>query len=651
MCGAHNGLAIIGLHFDHPRIDHSSSAAGTVYAPMISGPPLSPGGMAGGIDDAAMRFGLMNALRTGNVVLDMAICMLMPLVFGGIAGATAQLLPKLRQATNWVWTRNQMTRRIEYERKYNQYGWTVGRDSDDNLLQKGLMLYLSKVAPCAKRQAQKTGIITLTERSKHEQQKLQLELEKTANSYDSDDEYGPAATLRNMEVSHMPSDGIWLDAGDGIELLRTHSTSNDDNDNKSSIKTETTTITMRAHGKDADARISALVQKAFDWYAKSLEAEKDEKRYLYMMLRNPSGGGEGGDGQVNRLYKRYELSDEKTFSSLYFPQKSGLLYLLDHFSAKTGKFAVPGFPHKLGLLLHGPPGTGKTSLIKAIAHYTKRNIVSVPLSRIRTNQELMDVMFDHSYSVVNTSKTSSDDESTINVPLDFRHTIFVMEDVDAASSVVQHRAPKHDSPPEKIVKTTTVSRTGSKTRNSAESSPLKKTAPKWEGGDQGTEEVAVTTEETTQCIEVSGEGNAEVEMGAVELMLSDKKSAFKKDSVLLHQDDKLDLAGLLNVLDGVVDSPNRIVIMTTNHPEKLDPALIRPGRINKQILMGYLQPADAWLMVLHYFGEADERQKRAFFANFQPDVFTPAQVEQLCAEHDTIDEFLIGLGNLRPNEY
>ena len=34
---------------------------------------------------------------------------------------------------------------------------------------------------------------------------------------------------------------------------------------------------------------------------------------------------------------------------------------------------------------------------------------------------------------------------------------------------------------------------------------------------------------------------------------------------------------MLNVLDGVVDCPNRIVVMTSNHPEKLDPALIRPG--------------------------------------------------------------------------
>lgn len=49
------------------------------------------------------------------------------------------------------------------------------------------------------------------------------------------------------------------------------------------------------------------------------------------------------------------------------------------------------------------------------------------------------------------------------------------------------------------------------------------------------------------------------------------------------------LQGLLNVLDGVVDTPGRIVIMTTNHPETLDPALIRPGRIDKRIYLGYMR--------------------------------------------------------------
>lgn len=46
-------------------------------------------------------------------------------------------------------------------------------------------------------------------------------------------------------------------------------------------------------------------------------------------------------------------------------------------------------------------------------------------------------------------------------------------------------------------------------------------------------------------------------------------------------DDCLSLAGLLNVLDGVVDTPGRLLVFSTNHPERLDPALIRPGRINK----------------------------------------------------------------------
>jgi len=105
------------------------------------------------------------------------------------------------------------------------------------------------------------------------------------------------------------------------------------------------------------------------------------------------------------------------------------------------------------------------------------------------------------------------------------------------------------------------------------------------------------------------------------------------------------------VLDGVVDSPNRIVIMTTNHPEKLDPALIRPGRINKKMLLGYLLLPEAEKMVEHYFGDMSESQRLKLGMMFTPNVFTPAQVEQLCAEHDTVDEFLLGLHTLVAQEY
>lgn len=50
------------------------------------------------------------------------------------------------------------------------------------------------------------------------------------------------------------------------------------------------------------------------------------------------------------------------------------------------------------------------------------------------------------------------------------------------------------------------------------------------------------------------------------------------------QSDKLSFSGLLNGLDGVGAGEGRLLIMTTNHRSKLDPALIRPGRVDKQVL-------------------------------------------------------------------
>lgn len=45
------------------------------------------------------------------------------------------------------------------------------------------------------------------------------------------------------------------------------------------------------------------------------------------------------------------------------------------------------------------------------------------------------------------------------------------------------------------------------------------------------------------------------------------------------------LAGLLTALDGLASGEGRVLFMTTNHVERLDPALIRPGRVDLQIEM------------------------------------------------------------------
>eukprot|EP00747_Dinoflagellata_sp_TGD_P035397 gnl/TRDRNA2_/TRDRNA2_137837_c0_seq2.p1 gnl/TRDRNA2_/TRDRNA2_137837_c0~~gnl/TRDRNA2_/TRDRNA2_137837_c0_seq2.p1 ORF type:complete len:420 (+),score=110.21 gnl/TRDRNA2_/TRDRNA2_137837_c0_seq2:73-1332(+) len=144
------------------------------------------------------------------------------------------------------------------------------------------------------------------------------------------------------------------------------------------------------------------------------------------------------------------------------------------------------------------------------------------------------------------------------------------------------------------------------------------------------------------------------------MMDSDGKSNSKdmavagpfKGSSYEDKKDKLNLSGLLNVLDGVVDTPERILIMTTNHPEQLDPALIRPGRIDKKILLGYMASNNVVSMINHYFQcELNEAQRHrcdvAIRGNDQLGLpaleMTPAQIEQLASEHDEVENLIIAL--------
>ncbi|KAL5603843.1 hypothetical protein FOVSG1_006593 [Fusarium oxysporum f. sp. vasinfectum] len=73
---------------------------------------------------------------------------------------------------------------------------------------------------------------------------------------------------------------------------------------------------------------------------------------------------------------------------------------------------------------------------------------------------------------------------------------------------------------------------------------------------------------------------------------------------------RLSLSGLLNILDGVASQEGRVLIMTTNHLEKLDKALIRPGRVDMIVEFG-LADTDMSASIFRaiyapYDGEAEE---------------------------------------------
>ncbi|KAL0938135.1 mitochondrial chaperone bcs1 [Colletotrichum truncatum] len=98
------------------------------------------------------------------------------------------------------------------------------------------------------------------------------------------------------------------------------------------------------------------------------------------------------------------------------------------------------------------------------------------------------------------------------------------------------------------------------------------------------------------------------------------------------------LSGLLNVLDGVGSQEGRIVIMTTNRPEQLDSALVRPGRVDMKVLLGNISQRSAEEMFIRMFSpdlgstaqlDMDEiRELAVQFARHIPEnTFTPSLLQ------------------------
>jgi len=72
------------------------------------------------------------------------------------------------------------------------------------------------------------------------------------------------------------------------------------------------------------------------------------------------------------------------------------------------------------------------------------------------------------------------------------------------------------------------------------------------------------------------------------------------------------LSGLLNVLDGFHAPENVIYVMTTNRIEALDPALLRPGRIDYRLFMGEASESQRLELYCRFFPEATEPEAREF---------------------------------------
>ncbi|PWW76775.1 hypothetical protein C7212DRAFT_363739 [Tuber magnatum] len=159
--------------------------------------------------------------------------------------------------------------------------------------------------------------------------------------------------------------------------------------------------------------------------------------------------------------------------------------IVDYLEPSTQKwYSDRGIPYRRGYLLHGPPGTGKSSLSFAVAGLLGLKVYVLSLA----------------------SKTLSDSGLASLFDALPTHCVVLLEDIDTVN-ITHSRKP------------------------------------------------ADTTDETPK-----------------------KPKTDNTEPVT-----KVTLSGLLNVIDGVASPEGRVLILTSNHPKKLDAALIRPGRVDMKI--------------------------------------------------------------------
>ena len=146
--------------------------------------------------------------------------------------------------------------------------------------------------------------------------------------------------------------------------------------NKYSAKLER--IIIQLYSKESSISvIKKYVDDITERHLASINSFRQNKQYIYTL------------SQLNIEDDSYERWQEtrfestRSFNNLFFENKDRVCAKIDHFLKNKEWYFNKGIPYTLGIGLHGPPGTGKTSFIKAIANYTKRHIVSISLKMIK----------------------------------------------------------------------------------------------------------------------------------------------------------------------------------------------------------------------------------------------------------------------------
>lgn len=232
---------------------------------------------------------------------------------------------------------------------------------------------------------------------------------------------------------------------------------------------------------------------------------------------------------------------KRSFDDVFIPheQQELLVSSVKKFIASREWYERNHIPYHFGVMLHGEPGTGKSSIVQALINEVPCDVIYVPAGNLMALLQTGSHIFGD--------------------PLDTRRTkMLIVEDID----------------------TNNFTKSREKT-------------------------IGVTTSNT--------------------------------DHGLMIENSATNLGKLLNFIDGMISPKNVIWVFTTNHIDELDPALIRPGRIDIKLEISYVIEETMDRFLKAHFGKGLPwgrcMKEKVSFAQLQTEVMREKTYDEIVDQY------------------
>lgn len=325
-------------------------------------------------------------------------------------------------------------------------------------------------------------------------------------------------------------------------------------------------LVLRCMGRSTDP-IKELIAHVKDWSSKKPNSMTDIYR---------AESKHGGYWQVQATRPSRPISTV----TLDAAQKDKVVADINEYlhPATARWYAARGIPHRRGYLFHGPPGTGKTSLSFAIAGIFGLSIYCASLSERDMSESDLASLFS---MLPNRCVVLLEDIDSAGIRRDKKSEAVEDSDSDADDEAETEATPVQAQPSEETKK-------AEEKHDVIDEIEKKKSLRRRLTRAMRSPKPAKVDSETTTLVASDVASETVPASNAVVVTKRSESSPKVKTSTKTESTDegsqsKISLAGLLNIIDGAASNEGRVLIMTTNYPEKLDSALIRPGRVDLQI--------------------------------------------------------------------